>query len=355
MSGIDIIKLMEEKRGGIDSSIRDILPRNLDGKSLEKIFGKPRYSYSQSALTKALSIPVWDFLDRGGKRWRPFLFLITAEALGGDAKRMMKFCPIPEMLHDGSIMVDDIEDMGEMRRGKPCTHKIYGIDVAVNAGNFMYFIPLILLKNACGEFSDSTIKKAYDTVIQELINIHAGQGMDIIWHNGVENVTEGEYFQMCAYKTGCLSRLSTKLAAVLCGAPDATVEALGKFGEAIGVVFQIQDDILSAGGGKFAKGKGYGDDITEGKHTLIVIHALKHLDQNDRERLLRILAMHTKDARIIAEALELLTKKDSVEYAKECAKKMVAGAWKDVDSVLPASDAKKKIRAFADYLVDREI
>lgn len=354
MAGIDIIKLIEEKKALIDRCIKELLPEKLDSGSLERIFGKPRYTYSAGALTKALSEPIWDFLNRGGKRWRPFLFLLTVEALGGDMKKLQNLCALLELIHEGSIMVDDIEDLGELRRGKPCTHKIYGVDVAINAGNFMYFLPFVLLRELEG-FDPAVTRAAYDVTLQELINVHAGQGMDIIWHKGAGKVDEQEYLQMCAYKTGCLSRMSTRLAAVLCGANKEQVAALGMFGEAIGVGFQIQDDILSASSSKFAKGKGYGDDITEGKRTLMVIYALKHLQNDDRNRLLEILDMHTRNRTIIAEAIALLKKCESVDYAREAAKKIVMDAWNAADMAIVQSPAKEKLKAFADYLIKREI
>lgn len=116
----------------------------------------------------------------------------------------------------------------------------------------------------------------------------------------------------------------------------------------------MRDDVLSASGSEFQKGKGYGDDITEGKRTLIVIHALKNLDSKDRERLLEILGKHTTEKGLIDEALELLKKKDSVEYVVNKASKIMESAWDDVKDIIPDSEAKKKLHALADFLIKRE-
>ncbi|NIV44480.1 MAG: polyprenyl synthetase family protein, partial [Gammaproteobacteria bacterium] len=97
---------------------------------------------------QAIAQPMWDFLERGGKRWRPALFLLVIEALGEDSEKFLDFAIIPEVIHNGTIMVDDVEDDSTFRRGKPCTHRIFGIDIAVNTGNAMYFLPLLtLIKN----------------------------------------------------------------------------------------------------------------------------------------------------------------------------------------------------------------
>ena len=356
---VDIEAILKEKAPFIDKIIERYIPRRFDEKSIEFICGPARYVYNTEAPTKALAEPIWEFLDRGGKRWRPTLFLLVAEALGGDIKKLEDFVIISEVVHNGSLMIDDLEDSSLERRGKPCTYLIYGTDIAVNAGNAMYFIPAIVFNKKMNEFSKDIILKAYSTFLQELTNIHFGQAMDIAWHKGIanaDNVTEQEYLQMCAYKTGVLARLSAKLAAILSGADDRTIEALGRYAEAIGIAFQIQDDILNLVGEKFAAKKGgFGEDITEGKRSLMVIYTLKHANSSDRKRLLEILNMHTTDQALRNEAIEIIKKYGSIEYAKEFARKILKESWAEIDPLLSPSEAKEKIKAFADYLVERDI
>lgn len=259
------------------------------------------------------------------------------------------------MTHN-TLLVDDVEDDSALRRGKPCTHKLYGVDVAVNAGNTMYFLPLLALKKNKNEFSCETIVKAYEVYAQEMINISYGQGMDIWWHKGKkENVTEDEYLQMCAYKTGTLARMAAKLGALLAGASDHEVELVGKFAESIGVAFQIQDDILNLIGEEFGKGKGVGEDIHEGKRSLMVIHALGKADKKSAARLREILAIHPSDQTTIDEAIEIMKKAGSIEYAKQKAGNMVKEAWTELVPVLKPSKAKNSLEAFASYLVERKI
>ncbi len=355
---VDIIKLLEEKKEVIDSCIKKYIPEQFDEKYLDWALGKARYKYSSEALNKAIAEPIWDLLNRGGKRWRPVLFLLIAEALGGDPKKYLDLVVVPEVIHNGTLMVDDIEDQSETRRGKACTHKIFGEDIAINAGNTMYYLPLLVLMKNKDKFDDKTLVKLYETYVQEMINVSSGQATDIAWHKGIansDNITEGEYMQMCAYKTGCLARMSAKLGAIVAGADEGTVEKIGKFAEAIGVAFQIQDDVLSASGEAFQKRKGYGDDITEGKRTLIVINTLKNADEKDRKRLIEILNLHTRDENLITEALKILNKYGAIEYAKKTAKEMVRNTWNDIDSLLNPSEAKDKLKKFVDYLVEREI
>ena len=352
----DIKRFLEERKKLIDDRIKKFLPQSITEEYVEWAFGKARFSYDIPTLQKSLSDPVWDFLNRGGKRWRPALFLLVTEAMGGDIEKIMDFVTVPEFAHEGSIIIDDIEDLGEMRRGKPCTYKIFGVDVAINAGNFMYTIPsLAFIKNR-GNFPDNVLLDAYEVFTQEMINIHIGQAMDIWWHNGkVRDLKEDQYLQMCAYKTGTLARMSAKLAVVLSGGSKEHSEKMGRFAETLGVAFQIQDDILSASGEEFQDKKGFGDDIIEGKRTLIVIHALNNSSEEDRNRLLQILDMHTHDEALIREVISLLKKHDSINYAKEIARRLVREAWSEVEPLLPKSDAKSTMKSFADYLINRKI
>lgn len=350
------MKFLEEKKEMIDSVIREIIPEKMSNDYIEFAFGKARYAYDIETLEKSLSEPIWNFLNRGGKRWRPALFLLITEALGGDTEKVRDFVAIPELVHNGTLMVDDVEDMGEIRRGEPCTHKIYGVDVAINTGNFLYFIPLTVIKKNSDKFSAETLKKVYDVYIQEMINVSAGQAMDIWWHKGkAENITEEQYLQMCAYKTGTLARMSAKLAVVLSNGSEEQVEKMGKFAETIGIAFQIQDDVLSASSEDFQNKKGFGDDITEGKRTLMVIHTLNKASEDDRKRLLEILNMHTRDDKLIKEAIEILKKYDAVNYVKEFAKKLVQEAWDDIEPLLQESNAKNTLKSFADFLIERKI
>jgi geranylgeranyl pyrophosphate synthase len=131
---------------------------------------------------------------------------------------------------------------------------------------------------------------------------------------------------------------------------------LGRFAEAIGVAFQIQDDVLDLTSKGFAEKKGgVGQDITEGKRSLVVIHALEKAKPADKKRLIEILNMHTADQKLKNEAISIMKKCNSIDYAKEFARNMVTDSWKEIDRLLQPSEAKEKLRAFATYLVERKI
>lgn len=354
-----LTELLESLKPEVDRIIEKYLPKRATKEWLEFTFGKPHYAYSPEAAQRALIDPVREFLNRGGKRWRPILFLLLTEAMGGDIERVKELVVIPELIHNGTIIIDDIEDEGELRRGKPSLHRIFGIDIALNAGNFIYFLPLLALVKNKDKFKPEVLVKTYETYFQEMINLGLGQGTDIYWHKGkTRHITEQEYFQMCAFKTGCLSRMAAKMAVVLSEGTDVLAEKVGKVAEAIGIAFQIQDDILDItleGKEREKFGKAIGNDIKEGKRTLMVIHTLRKASDEDKERLIEILNKHTENLDEAREAIGIINKYGSVDYAKKVARQIIEQAWQDTDKLLPETKAKKRLNEFINYLIEREV
>lgn len=343
---------LEQTRGIVDGVIRSYLPERWDSRYGEWAFG--RKGLDLEALNRSFAEPVWDFLGRGGKRWRPGLFLLITEALGGQVEKVKDFCILPELAHNGSIIIDDIEDRAELRRGKPCLHKLFGEDTAINAGNFLYFLPLLVFQKN-GEVGKEALLRAYQIYAEEMIAIHLGQGMDICWHKGQGEPTEAAYLQMVALKTGCLAREAGRLAVALAGGSQELEQKLGKVCESIGVAFQIADDCLSVSGEEFQKGKGFGDDITEGKRSLPVMYTLQKAPAHEKQRLLEILGLHTTDPATIREALELIKKHGGVEYARGVSRKVTEEAWKEAEPLLKESQSKALLREFCGFATERKV
>ena len=355
---MDIERFLEKQKPLIDKAIEKYIPRKFSkDDALFKVI-PPRYSHNLESLSKVIAEPIWEILDRGGKRWRPFLFLLICEALGKKNEECLDFAIIPEVVHNGTLIVDDLEDSSELRRGKPCTYRIYGVDIAVNAGNAMYYLPLLPLIEKRRQISPRKLRDLYEVYTQEMINLSLGQAMDIAWHRGIahaDKLKEEDYIQMCAYKTGTLARMAARLGAVLADANEELVEKLGLFAESIGVAFQMQDDILDLTEKEFTDKKGgRGQDITEGKRTLMVIHTLAMANSNDRKRLVKILNMHTSDQDLRDEAIGIMEKYNSIEHAKRKADQIVRESWEDAAKMLPSSGAKEKLKAFAEFLIRRK-
>jgi len=356
LTQMNIMKLLEEKKPLIEREIEKVLPKKADNNWLKRIAGKADYSYDSTTISKEFNAPVWEFLNRGGKRWRPTLTLSACKAVGGSEKKALPLTPIPELIHEGTLIVDDIEDSAEVRRGKKAMHLIAGIDTAINNGNALYFLPLSLLyKNEAG-LKKEKLLSVYNLYAEEMLRLSLGQAMDIHWHKGGKNnIKEKDYLQMCAFKTGVLARLSAKLGGIIGNGSEKQVRALGKFAESLGVSFQIQDDILNIAPASKKWGKEIGEDISEGKRTLLVLHAMSNLERKEKEKLASILDSHTKDRVKIMKAISLIEKAGSIDYAKEKAKSIVSKSWNSLKNKLPENQGKKELEAFAEFAVNRKI
>ena len=346
---------LERTKPVVDAAIKRYVPERMSEPELERLFGKARYRYDAKAAQRALAEPIWDFLGRGGKRWRPAIFLLVAEAFG--LRGCEDFCIVPELAHEGSIVIDDVEDAGEVRRGKPALHKVFGVDVAVNAGNFLYFVPLLAFLRHEGKVAPERLLRAYRVYAEEMTAIHYGQATDIAWHKGWGLPDEERYLQMCALKTGTLARLAARLAVALAGGSAKQEEAIGRFAESLGIAFQIRDDVLSASPehARFAKGKGYGDDVTEGKRSLVVLHALERAMPEERKRLLEILGSGTRERAVIDEAFSIFRRNGAQQSAMEVAERLVREAWEAADAALPEGRAKGLLRELAEFAMKRDI
>ncbi|MBU1940100.1 polyprenyl synthetase family protein, partial [Candidatus Micrarchaeota archaeon] len=228
-------------------------------------------------------------------------------------------------------------------------------DLAINDANLLYFLPTVLLYRNTKNLGDKMRVKIYDVYSEEMLRLSFGQAMDIYWHNGKGGeISEKQYLQMCHYKTGTLASFAAKLGAILAGADGKKVQALGDFAATIGTGFQIQDDILNLFPSK-GWGKETGEDIAEGKRSLLAIHALAHAPKAESARLLEILnsRQNTKDE--IKGAIKIIKTQGSADYARKTAADLVSDAWNRLNPVIDESESKAKLKEFADYLINRKL
>jgi len=364
--------VLAEWRPVVDEAIAELLPREIDDQYLTDYFGEATYEYDPTAVQEALADPIWELLDRGGKRWRAVVFLLLVEAFGEDPEEYLPYACIPEVLHNGTIIVDDVEDGAAMRRGEPALHLQHGTDIALNAGNAMYFLPLKVITRDPADLDAETRLAAYEMLMHELNRTHLGQGMDIHWHNEQAiRVGESEYLEMCACKTGCLGRIVARLAAIVTGQSAAVEEEVAQYAQFMSVAFQIGDDILDiehtldlaaeiegsddpeeSRTGEF--GKEFGNDIREGKKTLMIIHAAENAPAADVARLEEILWTEENTTEEILEVVDILQETGSIEYARERALELSARARGHIDSLDLEPSTAENLREFTRFVVERE-
>ncbi|MDA3941522.1 MAG: polyprenyl synthetase family protein [Spirochaetia bacterium] len=286
--------------------------------------------------------PGRELLNRGGKRWRPVLMQLSCEIVGGKDSAL-PLTPLVEFPHNGSLVIDDIEDKSEWRRGEKAVHLIYGDDFAINAGNLLYFMPTSLIDNS--DLTDSQKLLLYKYYSENLRRLHLGQGFDILWHNSSIIPDPAEYEQMCRFKTGSLARLAAQAGVIAGGGSPETAELLGEVCENMGVGFQILDDIKNLTTGN--PGKGRGDDIVEGKKSLPVIYHLKNNPTNTSK--LETLFKSAKEkgfeyaADEINEAIDLISSSGALDEAKKRAQELLDASTKTISDNFKQSEASKLI------------
>ena len=351
--------VLREWRPVVDEAIEELLPRVVDEEYLAAFFGPPTHAYDPEAIQVALADPIWELLDRGGKRWRAVVFLLLVEGFGEDPEEYLPYACIPEILHNGTIIVDDVEDGAEMRRGEEAIHHAVGTDIALNAGNAMYFLPLKVITHDPGDLDAETRLAAYEMLMHELNRTHLGQGMDITWHNERDiDITEAEYLEMCACKTGCLGRIVARLAAIVTGQSDAVEDAVANYAQQMSIAFQIGDDILDVEhsldrAGEF--GKAFGNDIREGKKTLMAIHAVENATPEDAARLEEILWSEDNTDEEIEWVLDLYQSTGAVEYARERAESLAERARTHLDGLALEPEPKTQLAEFTRFVIERDV
>jgi len=245
--------------------------------------------------------PARDYPLRGGKRFRPALLLLSCALAGGDPARAVPSAVALELFQAFALVHDDIEDGSQMRRGRPALHRLHGVPLAINAGDLLYgLVYEALLDNEAliGAPRTLAILREFAEAFRRTFE---GQALDIGWIRAGRMPARAEFETMIRLKTAWYSgRAPCRIGAGLAGAAAGVLDALGTYGEHLGIGFQIRDDLLnltedSAGAAPEAAGGGYGKerggDIAEGKRTLIVIEMLERLPPAEARRVGGILAL----------------------------------------------------------------
>jgi len=308
---------------------------------------------------KALIEPIRTIIDRGGKSWRSYAALACCDIVGGNSQEAIEWLSLPELMHVGSLIVDDVQDRSDIRRGQASCHKIYGEAIAINAGSAAYFIGQISVYNA--DIPDAKKLRIYHMYFETLRAAHSGQALDLygldymmddVVENGKGDLLVQRSLAIHRLKSAAPASYLAKIGAILGDGTEDQVEGLGLYYDALGVAFQIIDDTLNLKGFKDGL-KTKGEDITAGKITYPIAVAMSFLDLNDRKRLWEIVQMKTADITLLGEAISLLDKFEVLEKCTQEATDIVNAAWKILDPLVKDSMVKLNLRAFSWYILDR--
>lgn len=224
-----------------------------------------------------LYAPITYGMQAGGKRLRPTLLLMAADAFGGDARKALNAAVGIEMFHNFTLLHDDVMDNSDTRRGRPTVHAKWNANTAILSGDTMLTLSTQLMMNV----DDNILRPVLDTFNSQAIKVYEGQQLDMGFEER-DDVTLEEYIEMIKGKTGALLGGAAKIGALIGGASAEDAERMYDFGMMLGIAFQIEDDYLDTFGNADTFGKPIGGDINNNKKTFLMTKALSADDSNSK-------------------------------------------------------------------------
>ena len=348
----------------VRKSVENIIPLEPTFEQVrDLIASKEREHYMKGVdipqLIRIMLKPMREITDRGGKSWRSYAALVCCDVVGGDSRKFVQWLAMPELIHVGSLIVDDVQDKSTVRRGGPTCHLIYGEPLAINTGNAAYFLGQKLLIS--DELSNAQKLLIYDLYFEALRAAHAGQAMDIegmnylmpeVVKSGDSSLLEKRVLAYQRLKTAVPASSLARMGTVAGGGTKEQIEALGQFFEAVGLAFQIIDDVLNLRGFK-GELKVLGEDITNGTVTFPIIKAMSRLSLKERQWIWNMIQSKPKNPTVVSSIVEKLEECGALDACVEQATNLVETAWKDVEPKLEDSIPKIMIRAFGWYVLER--
>jgi geranylgeranyl diphosphate synthase type I len=293
-------------------------------------------------------------IDAGGKRLRPFLVLKSCKMVGGREEDALPTAAALEMLHTFTLLHDDIMDQDEKRRGVPSVHIKWGVPVAIVAGDMLFakVYEAITKHTDAKHVKPRRILQVIKEISEATIALCEGQTRDMMFECE-ETVSEAEYLKMIEGKTAALFEVSARCGGILGGANKRQVKRLGMFGHYSGVAFQVVDDVLALTADEKVLKKPVGNDIREGKRTLMVVYALQKASARQRKQILGTLGNKDASPEQIQETIRLIDSLGAIDYARKLAEDYIKKAKKAL-AAFPASDDREDLISLADLIFDRQ-
>lgn len=284
---------------------------------LNSILQKTKDKSTQEEQDEILLQPFTYIQQIPGKQFRSELALAFNHWLLIPAEKLAQIGDIVQMLHNSSLLIDDIEDNSILRRGVPVAHSIYGVASTINAANYALFLALEKVQ----QLGHPEATKVYT---EQLLELHRGQGMEIYWRDSFTCPSESDYKLMTVRKTGGLFMLAIRLMQLF----SSNKEDYSKLTAILGLYFQIRDDYCNLSLKEYTENKSFAEDLTEGKFGFPVIHAVR--TQKQDKQVLHILRQRTHDIEVKKYCISLLEKLGSFQYTRKVLETLDAEARAEV-------------------------
>ncbi len=297
-----------------------------------------------------LYTPIHYVLSMGGKRIRPVLMLLAYQLYKDDPESILMQATALETYHNYTLLHDDLMDNADLRRGHETVHRKWNANQAILSGDSM----LVLAYERMAQCPKDKLAQVLGIFTETALEIGEGQQYDIDFEQR-NDVKEEEYIEMVRLKTSVLLACALKIGATLAGAPEEDLRNLYKFGEQVGLAFQLQDDFLDVYGDPQVFGKAIGGDIASNKKTYMLINAFNHANDAQREELTRWITAKTFDREEKVAAVTRLYNEIGVD---KLALNKIAYYFdqskKYLDAVKVEEDKKTVLRQYAERMMSRK-
>lgn len=292
--------------------------------------------------------------SRGGKLLRPGLCLLSCESVGGDWRRALPAAAAVELMHNFTLIHDDIEDEDRERRGVATVWHVWGQPQAINAGDAMHILSrLALFKIEQNGIAATNVLRAARLMDETCLKLCEGQYLDISYEERFD-IGIDDYLEMIKAKTAELFACSLILGAIIGTDDERVIKGLNRFGESLGMAFQIQDDILGIWGEDSKTGKSSASDIRKKKKTLPTIYGIEQADADQRKEMLRVYSQANVSNEDVPVVLEILNYVNARKYAEDIAAKYYEIALDELEKIDIPHSSKDDIASLAGSLIERE-
>lgn len=283
----------------------------------------------------------------GGKLVRPVLLLLSNEAVGGDINNAINAATALEMVHNFSLVHDDIMDNDDLRRGRETVHKKWDNNIAILSGDAL----LVKAYQLMGLSDPEKLPRVLSEFSNGIFEVCEGQAFDKEFEER-DNVSIEEYFNMIDKKTAKLLSVSCEIGAILGTENNRHIDALKNYGMYLGRAFQIQDDLLDIVADQNVLGKNVGSDLEENKKSFIILHAQENAKEKDRHFLESVLSKPNLSPVDVDETIALFNKLGTIKTARDYVGSEIKRAFDEL-AILPSSKAKDYLVHYLDYIKNR--
>jgi len=289
-----------------------------------------------------------------GKGLRSSLCLLTCEAAGGDLRRALPAAAAVELVHNFSLVHDDIQDRDAERHHRPTVWRVWGEAQAINAGDAVLALArLAILKLADEGLPPQTVASAARVLDERTLEMVEGQTLDVSFEDRLD-VALPDYIEMIEKKTGALFDCAFRLGGLSAGADGPLVERLGRTGRTLGTVFQIRDDMLGIWGEEADTGKPIGADIRRRKKSLPIVYALTEARSGARDELRVLYGKAALDDEDVGRVLRILEDAGVQRYCAAIAARKKNAALRELGQLELKPRAAAELREAAEFLLERE-